>query len=1057
MTIAAVACAGAAVVLLIALLALRGGGGRPSGTAANAELAWEQQHHDQIIALKGEAESLAIAGKLAESHAKYRALETLLSGRTIKDARLFDLVDQARVDQSRVYALILQKMGTPSLNAPLAPASTSESGAAETEPDAATPMAPPASARAAATEPAEAPATQPLAVAMPPAPASTAAPPMNEAPPPSESTASAPTTDAVAGREFPPQPASSSRITDAMVGAAIAHGVDFLLAQFHDGEIPGAKDSPAMDAAGLDALAVYSLLQCGRAIPDPRLSIKGGVTAIMLDKLRDRPINTSGAFNLPITYARSLRACALATFNRPMDRKQLQADVRWLIRAADQGAYSYDDRWANERSDARRRFDPLDVIPPAPTAPKNQFVDAPDGSAHVIRFADAPSSPPRLVLLHNGEILPSPVPPPPPPTIMPPRPQPTFRNTLPPRRYDPGPKYKSPFPWDNSNSQYGLLGVWAGAEVGVEVPERYWRDVQRHWTSCQLPTGEWNYGGGDKAGYFSMTVAGIASLFVTHDYLDAPLLGRSSGIGRDPYSVPLSAGLAWLESGDNCVDILKDPRQPGEGIRYRGYSLFGLERVGLASGFKHFGSHDWFLELTTAMLAQQFPDGSWHGEFSPDAGVDEAQQQREAIIDTAYTLLFLARGRHPVMINKLRFNDFWTNRPRDIANLAAYASRELERPLNWQVVDILREPEDWADSPILYLASNRPPKMDDQQVQKLAAFVQNGGLLFTHADLNAEPFNAWARQLAKRLFPDYELKDLPAQHPLYTLNYKITLPRPRLMGVSNGARLLMVHSTTDLANAWQQRATVSRKEAFQLGANLYLYATGKERFRNRLDTPVVPDPPTGPAPQIDLAQLRYGGNWQPEPGAWLRFARQFQNQTGTRLVTRPAAATELDPSKFLIVLLTGTDARVPSDTDATAVAKFITGGGTLLVDACGGSGEFATGIEAWLAKLGADAGGGAGGGALRPLAPNDPLLKQTVPGSANLGPEQLRLYAVEQLGREGNRLKTMTLGKGRVIYSPLDITSGLLDTNTWGILGYSPQYAQALATNIILTVSAAAK
>jgi len=54
-------------------------------------------------------------------------------------------------------------------------------------------------------------------------------------------------------------------------------------------------------------------------------------------------------------------------------------------------------------------------------------------------------------------------------------------------------------------------------------------------------------------------------------------------------------------------------------------------------------------------------------------------------------LLFLARGRHPVMMNKLRFDGFWANRPRDVSNLARFGSKELERPLNWQVVPITRE------------------------------------------------------------------------------------------------------------------------------------------------------------------------------------------------------------------------------------------------------------------------------------------------------------------------------------------------------------------------------
>jgi hypothetical protein len=40
-------------------------------------------------------------------------------------------------------------------------------------------------------------------------------------------------------------------------------------------------------------------------------------------------------------------------------------------------------------------------------------------------------------------------------------------------------------------------------------------------------------------------------------------------------------------------------------------------------------------------------------------------------------------------------------------------------------------------------------------------------------------------------------------------------------------------------------------------------------------------------------------------------------------------------------------------------------------------------------------------------------------------------------------------GSTRVLFSQWDITSGLLNTNTWGIVGYSPASAQALAGNMI--------
>ena len=41
------------------------------------------------------------------------------------------------------------------------------------------------------------------------------------------------------------------------------------------------------------------------------------------------------------------------------------------------------------------------------------------------------------------------------------------------------------------------------------------------------------------------------------------------------------------------------------------------------------------------------------------------------------------------------------------------------------------------------------------------------------------------------------------------------------------------------------------------------------------------------------------------------------------------------------------------------------------------------------------------------------------------------------------------LGKGRIIYSPIDITTGLLGARTLGIPGYQPESACRLVTSII--------
>ncbi|MEO6436874.1 MAG: DUF4159 domain-containing protein [Tepidisphaeraceae bacterium] len=799
-------------------------------------------------------------------------------------------------------------------------------------------------------------------------------------------------------------------ISDADVGLSIQLGVDFLLQQFKDGEFAVDENNQRISQQGLDALCVYALASAERAIRDPRLNPKGPQMAAMLEKLKEFPLNGGSRGHLPVTYARSLRAAALATFNRPQDREQLRDDVEWLMNAQTMGAYTYDDRYAPVR---RVRPVRKPVTPPASRpATRVSGTTLPGGSRLIPPPAPAP------------EVKPAPAPPP--------RRAPGIfedNNNPPPRRLSLAPGVKAP--WDNSNSQYGLLGVWAGADVGIEVQDNYWRLVQRHWNSCQLKDGQWGYARSSDSGYFSMNVAGIASLLVTHDYLDAPLLGGKRSFTRDPYPPGLTAGLKWLETDDNAVRIESAP------LFYVGYNLFGIERVGLASGFKRFGRHDWFVELGSDLLRTQNPDGSF----------SSATDARAQLIETAYALLFLSRGRHPVMMNKLRFDEYWTNRPREISNLANFVGKDLERPINWQVVDAKRDADDWADAPVMFIASHKAPKLDDEQIGKLRTFAKNGGLIVTHADLASAEFNGWAGEFAKKIFPEYPLEDLPTDHALYTLNYTVKLPRPRLQGLSNGSRLLLVHSPTDISIAWQTRAVVSRKEMFEVGINLYLYATGKQRFRNRLDTTLIPEPGNTPAHVVNMARLKHTGGWNPEPVAWPRLARKLQWETGVRVNITSVTPNELDPQKFRLAHLTGTAAYEPTAAELAGMKTFVEGGGTLFVEACGGSGAFADAENSWLPQFLA-------GAKLQTLPPGDPLLKKSVDGTATVPAQAVRLYALEQLRSDGGRIKSARVGRGRVIFSALDLSSGLLGTCTWGVLGYLPEYSEAVVRNLVLTTAA---
>src|SRR5262249_51401420 len=161
------------------------------------------------------------------------------------------------------------------------------------------------------------------------------------------------------------------------------------------------------------------------------------------------------------------------------------------------------------------------------------------------------------------------------------------------------------------------------------VPPRYWRDVEKHWVSCQQPNGMWGYK--NPGSGFGMTMAGITALSVCRDFMsEATTQPTTQSTGQPagphmpaPRSAALERALQWFESGDNSINI--DPFNFG-------YSLYGLERAALASGMMFAGVHDIYRELALRVVQSQKTDGSWgeHGD-------------RESVIDTSFCLLFLAR------------------------------------------------------------------------------------------------------------------------------------------------------------------------------------------------------------------------------------------------------------------------------------------------------------------------------------------------------------------------------------------------------------------------------
>ena len=625
-----------------------------------------------------------------------------------------------------------------------------------------------------------------------------------------------------------------------------------------------------------------------------------------------------------------------------------------------------------------------------------------------------------------------------------------------------------------SRAQYAVLGMWAAAQSGVEVPADYWRKVEAAWVGHQDPSGGWNYqkgGGRDYPLTAGMTAAGLATLYVAQENLGAITAGACDG---NPSNPAIDRGLAWLAANFNQVASEQEYDR-----EYPFATLYAVERVGVASGYKYFGTNDWYQKGADYLVKRQRDDGSWKGPASYFGELP----------DTCFGVLFLARGRAPLLMNKLQFGDLpetdtagdnatevgapakpsalevvkragakpadWNQRPRDVANLANWISTVAERDLNWQVLGTSATLKDLHDAPILYISGTNAPKFGAPTRAKLREYVEGGGLILGHADCGGKPFAAAFRALGAELFPNYEFRELPESHPIYANG---VFPRdkwknkPSVQALGNGAReLMLLIPQADPARAWQSRVVGGKEESWQLGANIFFYTAERKNLRYRGESHYVAANPEAPTTRdVAVTRLQYAGNWDPEPGGWRRLASALRNerQVALKVESVKLGAGKLGEGKRL-AHLTGTTAFKLDAASRAELKKFVQSGGTLLIDAAGGSAAFADAADAEVKAMFPDAKPAilpvshalyGGGGAKLETVAYRPFAQKALAGAAR-----------------GPRVAALTVGgRPAVLVSREDLSVGLVGQPVDGIIGYEPRSATDLVTRIVLNTAAPA-
>ena len=384
------------------------------------------------------------------------------------------------------------------------------------------------------------------------------------------------------------------------------------------------------------------------------------------------------------------------------------------------------------------------------------------------------------------------------------------------------------------------------------------------------------------------------------------------------------------------------------------YYLYGVERTGRMTARRFIGKHDWYREGADMLVRNQDHLSSfWRGT---------GNAENNPLIGTSFALLFMSKGRRPVLVAKLKHgpDDDWNQHRSDLANLTSYVEKKWKRDLTWQVIDpAAATVEDLLQAPVLFISGRQAPQFTAEQKAKLRDYVDRGGFIFAEGCCGGGEFEQGFRKLMSEVFPEqeYKLRLLPPEHPIWRAEEPVdpNYLRP-LWGIDIGCRTSVVFCPEDLSCYWELARPGRRQplpEAVQaevaavsaIGANVMAYATNRElkyKFEHFTTAAADRQQDNFDRGKLYVAKLLHPGGCNAAPGALANLLRVAGEKLELRVSTEPRELGLSDPKLFQyhLVFMHGRHNFRLTPQERKQLRTYLERGGMLFADAICSSREF---------------------------------------------------------------------------------------------------------------------
>jgi hypothetical protein len=178
----------------------------------------------------------------------------------------------------------------------------------------------------------------------------------------------------------------------------------------------------------------------------------------------------------------------------------------------------------------------------------------------------------------------------------------------------------------------------------------------------------------------------------------------------------------------------------------------------------------------------------------------------------------------------------WYSNPTSLPNLIKYCNQNINTKIKLKNAIVTPSSSEIFSYPYVHATGHGNVVFSPSDVENLRNYMNSGG--FLHIDDNYG-MNEYIRKEITKLFPNSELLEIPANHPIFQKPYPFPagIPkihehdgkRPQAFGIFIDNRLVLLYTfETDLGDGWEEADVHNdpfevREKALKMGANILNY------------------------------------------------------------------------------------------------------------------------------------------------------------------------------------------------------------------------------------------